>query len=802
MVNSSPQMPEHVLRDPEALLSALRTFNKPLRTDKILSYLKLQRHHKKALRTMLRDLAHQGHVVLTKNNAWALIDSTRTLVGRYEMCSATTSYVHLSPEHARHGNEYDKVYVHPNNAGDAWHGDTVRVTILPSHARLPRKKHLRDEHGGRLEKHRREEIKGIHARNIDVQGRITHVLEAASKELMVRGVGDSTFKDICLPVDARFRVTIHADKVLLENELARVRLTHQRSHGIWDAAVLATFGCEDSVHVQENLVKLNHEAPADFPTAALDEALALPDHAQDVDMEGREDMRHLPFVTIDGADARDFDDAIYVEERDGSAGGWRLFVGIADVTHYVLPRSALDTEARQRGNSWYFPRSVQPMLPEKLSNGLCSLRPHEDKLVMLAQLDVNAQGDILSTQFSTAVLRSSARLTYDEVRDIIIDKNKNALQTFLQERNNAQELLHMLGAAHDLARTLLACRKARGALDFLMPEPEYTFDAQNRIADIRKKHHHFAHQIIEECMLAANEAVARFLENEDVPFLYRIHPEPDTERVRGLFTTLRTTALAPFIPKNAKAADLQSLLQGARGGDHEFLLSRLTLRTMPQARYSPNNEGHFGLASPCYCHFTSPIRRYADMVVHRALKHALKRTQDRNKGTTGKLPPHSRLTNWGDHLHRCERAALEAEREMARRLATLFLQGREGESFDAIISSVTDFGFFVECAAMPVEGLVPIRFLGDDIFEYDPKRQELTGLMSGQRFALGQSVRVCLMEAHLGRLEITFSLGQGQGQGQGTHSAQNTRRGRQRRPESRPKRQEGRKRTQKVFYKR
>ncbi len=264
-------------------------------------------------------------------------------------------------------------------------------------------------------------------------------------------------------------------------------------------------------------------------------------------------------------------------------------------------------------------------------------------------------------------------------------------------------------------------------------------------------------------MIAANEAVAEFLEQQVVEHLYRIHPEPEEGRLQGLFETLTTTALAQSIPPHPKASDLQSILHAASGTDQEYILSRLTLRTMPQARYQPENTGHFGLASSCYCHFTSPIRRYADMVVHRALKATLRKSKDSTayvEAFTEKAatPEGLKLQAIGDALNVCERTAMEAEREMARRLAVLVLQGHEGQEYEGIIGGVSDFGLFVELESMPVEGMVRISELGDDFFEYDPQKQELLGIMTGMRYALGQKVRVRLVEVNLGRLEITFSL--------------------------------------------
>ncbi len=469
-------------------------------------------------------------------------------------------------------------------------------------------------------------------------------------------------------------------------------------------------------------------------------------------MQDREDLSHIPFVTIDGETAKDFDDAIHVQKQ---GDGWCLRVGIADVTHYVRPRTALDKEAQVRGNSWYFPRSVEPMLPKALSTGLCSLNPHENRLIMLAELHIDSAGTVQKSRFAKAYICSQARLTYTEVKALVLDKDEQARQEFGKE--NAT-ILDMLTEAEILARVLAKCRIDRGCLDFHLPEPEYIFDDHGRITHIQKKHNHFAHQIIEEFMIAANEAVARFLTKKDVPFLYRIHPEPDPSHLDGLFRTLGTTTLAESIPKKPTAANLQGILHTAKGTAQEFLVSRLTLRTMPQARYYPENIGHFGLASTNYCHFTSPIRRYADVVVHRALKYALGLDK-------GPIPTAQKLVILGDKINHCERAAIDAEREMAKRLAALLLQNRIGEGFDGIICGVSDFGIFVEFNDMPVEGMIRIRDLGDDFFEYDPERQELLGVMHGQCYKLGQAIRTRLMEVNLGRLEITLGLVRGKKKG-------------------------------------
>ncbi len=744
---------------PEMLVELLESGQKPLRIDQVLRFLDLQRRQKRYVEEMLHQLADQGRITRMHGGQWIANGQLRTYIGVYSVQRSGVGFVDMA---VREGSDKSKhqgkntpisIFVHPSQAQDAWHGDTVRVVMLP----------------GRGSKEKPE-------------GRIVDVLERKAQELMVRVTlerhdarehkrggkkqqrsrqGTDASPDapflFCKPCDVRFPFTLRLEKELipehirpelLPNTLLLVRPVKQIASDLWVAEAISAHGREDNVAVQEALVKLNHGAPAEFPPAALAQAQALPQAPRAEDYEDREDVRHLPFVTIDGETAKDFDDAIYVQAQ--SNGGWKLYVGIADVTHYVRDKSALDKEARLRGNSWYFPRSVEPMLPKALSNGLCSLNPHVDRLVMLAEMDFDKAGALHKSRFNTAVLCSHARLTYTQVKALVLDKEPEARAQFL-EKTHGTTLLPMLEDAERFARVLAQKRVLRGTLDFHMPEPEYHFDELGRIEDITRKEQHFAHQIIEECMIAANEAVAEFLEEKNIPVLYRVHPEPESLRLEGLFTTLASTSLAQSLPARPSAKDLQGILHAAKDSPQEFLVGRLALRTMPQARYLPENDGHFGLASTCYCHFTSPIRRYADVVVHRALKYALDLGED-------PIPAAHKLLALAEGLNQSERAAMEAEREMARRLAVLMLHGQEGQKFQGTVAGVSDFGLFVELDSMPVEGMIRISDLGDDFFEYDSEKQELIGVMSGTRFALGQRMYVRLMEVNLGRLEITFSL--------------------------------------------
>ncbi len=734
------------------LFDLLKVGHKPMRIDQILRVGGIARKQKKAVEGLLYQLAEQGRILRMHGGQWVVGTQLRTYIGKYSVQRSGVAYVDVLPEQKERGKQDNlsgkaktfSVFIHPSQAGDAWHGDTVQVTVLP---------------GKKLGK------------GVKPEGRITEIIHRQAQELTVRMLykekGSDKGQDksharfiFCKPADQRFPFLMRIDSDTLENipargELLLVKPTQKLASDLWSAEVIAAMGHEEDISVQESLVKLNHEAPSDFPAAVYAEISALAKTPQNEDLTDREDLSHIPFVTIDGETAKDFDDAIHVQALDK---GWCLRVGIADVTHYVRPRTALDKEAQVRGNSWYFPRSVEPMLPKALSTGLCSLNPHENRLIMLAELIIDPAGKVQKSRFAKAYIRSAARLTYTQVKALVLDNDTEAQQAFIQEEQG-QDILHMLNEAEALARVLAKCRVDRGCLDFHLPEPEYIFDEHGRILNIQKKQNHFAHQIIEEFMIAANEAVARFLTEKNVPLLYRIHPEPDPNHLDGLFRTLASTPIATSIPAKPTALNLQGILHIAKHSPQEFLVSRLTLRTMPQARYYPENTGHFGLASTNYCHFTSPIRRYADVVVHRALKYALGLDDVA-------IPTVQKLVILGDKLNRCERAAIDAEREMAKRLAVLLLQHRIGEGFDGIICGVSDFGIFVEFDHMPVEGMIRIRDLGDDFFEYDPERQELLGVMHGECYKLGQAIRTRLIDVNLGRLEITLGLVRGKKSGQ------------------------------------
>jgi ribonuclease R len=482
-----------------------------------------------------------------------------------------------------------------------------------------------------------------------------------------------------------------------------------------------------------------HDLPFEFSKAALDENRALADRIRKADLAGREDLRGLPLVTIDGETARDFDDAVYCE-RKGRA--WRLVVAIADVSHYVQPGMALDSEAMERGNSIYFPRRVIPMLPEKLSNGICSLNPEVDRLAMVCDMQVGAGGVIGKYRFYPAVFRSQARLTYNQVWSWL----SGAAQAETEVHIGLQPQLLNL---YKLFKTLHAARGERGAIDFETTETRMVFNEQGKIENIVPVVRNDAHRIIEECMLAANVCASDFLAGHKQTCLYRIHEGPSAEKLKNLRTFLGEFGLALGGGDDPRAKDYAVLLEQVKQRPDFQLLQTVMLRSLKQALYSPDNVGHFGLAYEHYTHFTSPIRRYPDLLVHRAIKAVL---------AGDKYTPAGNWDDIGLHCSATERRADEATRDVESWLKCFFMRERIGEEFDGTISAVTAFGIFVALDTIYIEGLVHVSELGADYFQFDNIKHQMLGERTGQRFRLADRVRVRLVRADLESNKIDFVL--------------------------------------------
>ena len=487
------------------------------------------------------------------------------------------------------------------------------------------------------------------------------------------------------------------------------------------------------------------ELPHIFSDEILAEAARQPQQVAEEALAGRLDLRGRLTVTIDGETARDFDDAVSVAREGDSI---RLWVSIADVSHYVQEGSKLDAEAYLRGTSVYFPDRAIPMLPEQLSNGICSLNPDVDRLTMTAEMLFDPQGAMTDSRFYTSVIRSSARLTYTTVKRILVDKDEEAVATHAG-------LVWDLRLMEELSLRLNARRRGRGSIDFDLPEPQIILDLQGETTAIVRAERNLAHRIIEECMLAANEAVATFLEQTPVPSLYRVHENPDPLKLKDLAEFVFSFGYELKMQDDkVNPAALQKLLAEVEGKPEERLINEVLLRCMKQARYSAENLGHFGLAAPSYTHFTSPIRRYPDLVVHRILKRVLSgRLKQSDKDHLEARLPETAL-----HTSRRERIAMEAEREMVDLKKMQFMRDKIGEEYDGFITGVAQFGLFVELVELFVEGMVPVATLPADYYVHMEKSHALVGERSRVMYRIADRIRVKVAAVNEARKQVEFAL--------------------------------------------
>lgn len=486
----------------------------------------------------------------------------------------------------------------------------------------------------------------------------------------------------------------------------------------------------------------SHNLPHAWSDAVQDEVTSLKAEVLEADKTGREDLRDLPLVTIDGEDARDFDDAVYCEPLDD---GWRLLVAIADVSHYVNLGTALDCEAIERGNSVYFPGRVIPMLPEVLSNGLCSINPEVDRLCMVCEMIVTSNGRVKSHRFFEGLMRSHARLTYTKVA-ALLDGDKDLRQQY-------KALVAQLENLHALYRAFDRRRKTRGAIEFETTETSIVFGEDKKIECIVPLIRNDAHKLIEECMIAANVEAAKFLTHHKMPTLYRVHEIPKEEKLADLRVFLSELGLDLRGGDQPEAQHYAELLASVRERPDAHLIQTVMLRSLNQAVYSPDNKGHFGLALGEYAHFTSPIRRYPDLLVHRAIRHVVR---------GGKAHDFSyslgEMQTLGEHSSMTERRADDATRDAVDWLKCEYVMDKVGEEFDGIVTAATSFGLFVELAEIYVEGLVHVTSLQSDYYHFDPATHSLRGDRTGQRYQLGDSVRVRVVRVNLDDRKIDFEM--------------------------------------------
>lgn len=545
-------------------------------------------------------------------------------------------------------------------------------------------------------------------------------------------------------------------------EITRFPQGHRKATG----EIIEVLGDVSAPGMEIEVALRVHNIPHEWPEGIDSELTAYSDKPTPEEIRQRADYRELPFVTIDGEDAKDFDDAVYCEKL---GGGWRLFVAIADVSHYVQVNSLLDNEARNRGTSVYFPGHVVPMLPEKLSNGLCSLRPEEDRLVMVCAMDINAAGEITGYRFSEGVIFSHARLTYTEVAAMVQtpdNETEEKLQQHLKEKYS--QLTGDLDTLYSLYKTLHQRRKSRGALDFETVETRIVFTEDRKLAEVLEVQRNDAHRLIEECMLCANVCAAELLLELELPALFRVHAGPNEEKVDNLYDFLRGIGIGLARKDNPTTSDYQLILQRLADRPDRMLLQTMVIRSLMQAVYAPDNIGHFGLGFEAYTHFTSPIRRYPDLLVHRGIRHLIRSKKNPHlhkvKGVealaANRIYPYKpgELDELGQHLSSCERRADAASYDVTDWLKCEYIQQHIGDSFDGTVVSVTNFGLFVELDDIHIQGLVHVTALRNDYYHFDDVGHSLTGERTGSSFHLGDRVHVQVSQVDMEDHRIDLQL--------------------------------------------
>ncbi len=659
----------------------------------------------------LRELCRDGQLVRLKKNHYALADREHLVKGRVH--AHPNGYGFLIPENR----DLQDLYLNRREMRRVMHGDQVMVRID------------RKARGG-------------------TESHIVRVLERGQKRLL--GTYDElNGKPIVVPMDARIS-PIALAKAAAKTEKGKVIAVEVSRYGTAlsspEAQIVNIMGDPNDPEVQAQSIIFRFGLSASFPAEVEREAKESSFSLTPQDLAARTDLREFPIVTIDGENARDFDDAVYVRKQGET---YELYVSIADVAHYVAPDTALDQEAYARSTSVYFPDRAIPMLPEALSNGICSLKPHEDRLTKTVCIEINAKGDVIRSRFFNSVIRSNERMTYTDVRRILVDHDPECLARYGM-------LVGEFKRMEELALLLYERRRARGNLDFDLPEAEIILDLQGLPENIVRAERNIAHRMIEEFMIAANEAVARHLTEKDFPTLYRVHEGPDQDALETLAPFLLSLGYRlPEKKETIAPLEIQRLLESARGKPEERVVNRVLLRSMKQAIYQPENIGHFGLASKCYTHFTSPIRRYPDLIVHRVLDRVM---------NDDKLKPNARedllryLQQAGEHTSGRERHAMDAEREMVDLKKAQFMQNRIGEEFTGFINSLANFGFFVELDDYFIEGLVKLSSLTDDDYDYYEKEYVIKGRRYGKKFRLGDNVRVRVARINAFRSEIDFEL--------------------------------------------
>lgn len=693
----------------ELILTTMAEQGIPLSVEQLYILLDISDHEREIFNRRLKAMEREGQIMQNRKGALCITDKLDLIAGVVQ--GHPDGFGFLIPDDKTKTNGED-LFLSPKEMSQVMHGDRAMVRM----SGLDRR--------GRPE------------------GKIVEVLERRTQKLVGRVIQSSGVTIVAAEdkrVNQDILIPYHLDMGAKSGQVVMVELTDQPSvHAQPMGKITEILGNYADSGMEIEIALRKHNLPHEFSAEALRVAESYPKLVQEADFKGRIDCRDMPLITIDGETARDFDDAVFAEPQ---GKGWRLVVAIADVSFYVKPKDALDKEAYDRGNSVYFPRRVIPMLPEALSNGLCSLNPDVERLCMICDMQVDGHGIVKQYKFYPSVMRSKARMTYTKVYDILQNPQGDLAQEYAWLNPHLQNL-------HSVYQLLLKQREKRGAIEFESSETIMIFNDDGKIERIEPSLRNEAHRLIEECMLAANVCASEFLQKHEHPALYRIHEGPTPEKLELLRTFMAEFGFGVGGGDSPQAKDYCKLLDRIKDRPDAQLLQTVLLRSMQQAVYSPDNVGHFGLAYEAYAHFTSPIRRYPDLLIHRAIKAVL-------NGDKYKAGDWNEL---GEHCSMTERRADDATRDVTNWLKCFYMQDRIGEEFEGTVAGVASFGLFVALDGIYVEGLLHVTELGNDYFHYDKARHEMAGERSGVRYRLGDRLSVKLVRVDLETTKIDFTL--------------------------------------------
>ncbi|MEY3787237.1 MAG: ribonuclease [Pseudomonadota bacterium] len=702
---------ENPIPSRELILQLIEQSGKPLaRTDIATAFHLESEDDLEALRRRLRAMERDGQVLFNRGQQYCLVDNKNLIVGR--IIGHADGFGFVRPDDGS-----DDLFLSPREMNPLLHNDRALVRVA-----------------GVDKKGRRE-------------GAVVEILERNTHEIVGRLYKEDGFTYV-IPDNKNIAQTVLIPKggtgKAKQGQIVVAQITEQPTKLHQPIGrIVEVLGDHLAPGMEIDMAIRSYELPNTWSDELLEEIKPLTPEVPEAAKENRVDIRDLPLVTIDGEDARDFDDAVYCKK---TPKGWKLLVAIADVSHYVKVGTELDKEAHKRSTSVYFPEQVIPMLPEILSNGLCSLNPNVDRLCMVCELLIDGEGNVLRSKFFEAVMRSHARLTYTEVAQMLVEGDKTLAKKYAPLMPHLKEM-------YALYQVMRLAREQRGAMDFDTLETRIVFGENRKIEKIIPVVRNDAHKLIEEFMITANGAAARFLNSKKMPKLLRIHEGPSTDKLLNLKTFLGEMGLKLGGGATPTPLDYMYLVESIKDRPDAHLIQTVLLRSMSQAVYSPELKGHFGLALEAYAHFTSPIRRYPDLLVHRAIRHVLqgKKAESFVYGVPDMIV-------LGEHCSANERRADDATRDVTSWLKCEYMLDKIGEDFTGIISAVTGFGFFVELAEIYVEGLVHISNLGQDYFHFDPTSHQLKGERSNVNFRLGDSVKVKVVRVDLDEKKIDFEL--------------------------------------------